>query len=154
MARATASDVNVIIFASNRGVAETLRMALRGTGVRTVFLAGHLNQMLEGFSIAEPHVALIHVESAAADDVGLQMLNFVRRSDASPGRTIPVVVVSQQRDLATIRAAIDGGAHEYVLFPVAGDALLKKVDAARNSNRVFIDTPEYVGPERRLLPRD
>jgi DNA-binding NtrC family response regulator len=148
----SASDVNVIIFASVRGVAETLRMALRGTGVRTVFLASHVNQMLEGFSGADPHVAMIYVESAAADDPGMQMLTFIRRSDASPNRAIPVVVVSQQRDMTTFRGAIDAGAHEYVLFPVAGDALLKKVDAARNSNRPFIDTPEYVGPERRVLP--
>lgn len=129
-------------------------MALKGTGVRTVFLATNPGQVMEGFSVAEPHVVVLCVDTAAADDPGLQMLGFIRRSQVSPSRSIPIVVVSPRRDLVTIQAAIDGGAHEYVLFPVAGDALLKKVHAARTSTRAFVDTPEFVGPERRTIARE
>ncbi len=153
MGQGKASDVNVLIFSTVQGVAATLRMALKGTGVRTVFLASTPEQVAEGFTAAEPHVMVIYVDSQAADDPRLQMLAFIRRSAASPRRDIPVVVVSQQRGMATIQAAIDGGAHEYVLFPAAGDVLLKKVHAARTSTRPFIDTPEFVGPERRIAPR-
>lgn len=153
MSEAKASDVSVLIFSAIRGVADTLRMALKGTGVRTVFLATDPGQVMEGFTAAGPHVVVVYVDSQAADDPGLQMLGFIRRSPASPRRDIPVVVVSQQRSLTAIQAAIDGGAHEYVLFPVAGDTLLKKVHAARTSTRPFIDTPEFVGPERRTVPR-
>lgn len=154
MSAAKATDVSVVIFSAIRGVADTLRMALKGTGVRTVFLAVNPTQVMEGFTVAEPDVMVIYVDTAAADDAGLQMLGFVRRSTASPNRMIPIVVVSQQRDLATIQAAIDGGAHEYVLFPASGEALLKKVHVARTSTRAFVDTPDYVGPERRTIPRD
>lgn len=153
MQKAAASDVSVIVFSSIRGVAETMRMALRGMGVRTVFLAGNGSQLLEGFASAGPDVAIVYVDTATAGDPGMQTLNFMRRSEACPNRAIPIVVVSQQRDMGTIQAAANAGAHEYVLFPVAGDTLLRKVHAALNSNRVFIDTPEYVGPERRLVPR-
>jgi len=154
VAYAKTSDVNVLIFSAIRGVADTLRMALKGTGVRTAFVATNPGQVVEGFATAEPHVVVIYVDSQAADDPGLQMLAFIRRSPVSPRRDVPVVVVSQQRDLATIKAAIDGGAHEYVLFPAAGDALLKKVHAARTSTRAFVDTADFVGPERRTVPRD
>jgi hypothetical protein len=60
-----------------------------------------------------------------------------------------VVVASQSRDIATINAVINAGGHEYVLFPASGDQLLKKVTAARNSTRPFIETADYVGPCRR-----
>ena len=143
-----AADVNVLIFSHVPGHAQTMRMALRGIGVRVTFMATNINQLLEGFSVAEPQVAVIYVDSGAETDPGLQMLNFIRRSPQSPSRQIPVVVVSQARDMVTIQAVGNAGAHEYVLYPVAGDALLKKIHAAKTSTRAFIDTPDYVGPER------
>lgn len=143
-----AADVNVLIFSHVQGHAQTMRMALRGMGVRVTFMATDTSQMLEGFTAAEPHVAVIYVDSGAEADPGLQMLNFIRRSPQSPDRKIPVVVVSQARDMVTIQAVGNAGAHEYVLYPVAGDTLLKKIHAARTSTRAFIDTPDYVGPER------
>jgi DNA-binding NarL/FixJ family response regulator len=147
------ADVNVLVYASVHGIAQTMRMALRGIGVRTVHLAVNMNQMLEGFSVADPHVAVIYVDGSDETDPGLQMLAFIRRHAESPRRDIPVVVVSQRRDMSTIQAASNAGAHEYVLFPVSGDVLLKKVHAARTSNRGFIDTPDYVGPDRKPVAR-
>lgn len=144
------ADVSVLIFAHVQGHAQTLRMALRGMGVRATFMATGINQVLEGFIAAEPQVALIYVDSGDEKDPGLQMLTFIRRSKQSPNRKIPVVVVSQARDMVTIQAAGNAGAHEYVLYPVAGDALLKKIHAARTSTRAFVDTADYVGPDRTL----
>lgn len=143
-----ATDVNVLIFSHVHGHAQTMRMALRGMGVRVTFMATNINEVLEGFSVAEPHVAVVYVDNGATEDPGLQILHFIRRSPQSPNRKIPVVVVSQARDIVTIQAVGNAGAHEYVLYPVAGDALLKKIQAAKTSTRAFIDTPDYVGPER------
>lgn len=142
------TDVNVLIFAHVHGHAQTMRIAIRGMGVRVTFVATSMTQVLDGFSVAEPQVAVIYVDSGSETDAGMQVLNFIRRSDQSPNRRIPVVVVSQARDMVTIHAVSNAGAHEYVLYPVAGDALLKKIQAALTSTRAFIDTPDYVGPER------
>jgi hypothetical protein len=48
-----------------------------------------------------------------------------------------------------VNAVINAGGHEYVLFPVSGEALLKKILAARQPNRVFVEQPDYIGPDRR-----
>jgi DNA-binding NarL/FixJ family response regulator len=95
---------------------------------------------------------MIYIDSASEDDPGMQMLKFARRSATSPDRAIPVVVVSQGRDMATIQAVGNAGAHEYALFPASGEQLKKKVHAAHTSNRPFVDTPDYVGPERKPPP--
>ena len=57
--------------------------------------------------------------------------------------------MSQRRDLPTINAVMNAGAHEYVLFPASGDVLLKRISAACQSTRPFIETADYVGPERK-----
>lgn len=148
-----ATDVSVVIGTHVSGIGQTLRMALRGVGVRTLNLATTPEQVVEMFVSTPPDVLMIYVDSAADEDPGMQMINFLRRSEQSPNRMVPIVVVSQSRDIATIQAMVNAGAHEYALFPASGDQLLKKVHAARTSTRPFIDTPEYVGPERRVLPR-
>ncbi len=148
-----AGDLSVVIGTHVPGIGQTLRMALRGAGVRRLNLAMTPEQIVEAFAGGAPDVLMIYFDSAADDDPGMQMMRFVRRSELCPDRTMPMVAVSQGRDLATIQAVASAGAHEYALFPASGDQLLRKTLAARTSNRPFVDTPDYVGPERRILPR-
>ncbi len=143
------TDVSVVISTHMPGVGQTLRMALRGAGLRNVQLAANSAQQAEAFGSTPPDVLMIYIDSAAPEDPGMRMLHFARRSATSPDRTIPVVVVSQGRDMATIQAVANAGAHEYALFPASGEQLLKKVLAAHTSDRPFVDTPDYVGPERK-----
>lgn len=147
---ASPADTSVVVCTNIGGIARTLRMALRGMGVRNVVLASDINQLLDGFSVAEPHCVIVYVDSADPVDDGLTTLNFIRRSDDSPHPRIPVIAVSPSRDIPTITAVINGGAHEYVLFPASGDVLLKKIMAARTTTRPWIERPDYFGPERRV----
>lgn len=144
-----AADIGVLISCDVTGIARTLRMALRGMGVRRIALATAPDQVEEGFATADPSVLLVYVDSDAPSDPGLAVLRHIRRSPDSLMPKIPVVAVSQRRDLPTINAVMNAGAHEYVLFPASGDVLLKRVMAAVSSTRPFIETPEYVGPERK-----
>jgi DNA-binding NarL/FixJ family response regulator len=144
------ADVSVLVSSHLPGVARTVRMALRGMGVRTIALAANTQQLHEGFKTAEPHCVVIYVDGPTPSDPGLETLMYVRRSEKSPQPQIPIVVLSPSRDLVTINAVIDGGAHEYVLFPASGEVLLKKITAARTTTRQWIDRPDYFGPERRI----
>lgn len=146
------NEVSVLIGTHVPGIGQTLRMALRGAAVRNLQLTTNTTQLVDAFNPAPPDVLMIYINSAAHDDLGMQMLRFARRSATSPDRTIPVVVVSQGRDMATIQAVGNAGTHEYALFPASGEQLLKNVLAAHTSNRPFVDTPNYVGPERKVPP--
>lgn len=143
-------DVSVVVCSQIPGIARTLRMALRGMGVRVASLASNTAELLEAFSTAEPQCVVIYVDGPDAADHGLEMLQFIRRGEKSPQPRIPVVAVSPRRDLVTINAVINGGGHEYVLFPASGDILLKKITAARTATRPWIEKPDYFGPERRV----
>lgn len=143
------TDASVVVCTHFMGIARTVRMALRGMDVRNVTLAADREQLIEAFLEAEPHCVILYVDSDHPDDEGLQLLNFLRRDEASPNHKIPVIVISPRRDLATINAAMNGGAHEYALFPSSGEVLLRKITAVRTQPRGWIDRPDYVGPERK-----
>ena len=142
------ADVAVLIFSTNSNIAATMRTALRGMGVRAVHLAHDEGQVLSGFALIDPQVVIVYVDEAQGDR-GLEIMRFLRRAPQSPKKQIPIIVASQSRDIKTISAAINGGAHEYLLFPASGDQLLKKVNAASTSTRPFIEAANYAGPCRR-----
>lgn len=147
-----AADISVVISTHMPGIGQTLRMALRGGGMRNVHIAPQSPHPIDVFCSTKPDVMMIYVDTGAEDDPGMRTLHFVRRSPNSPDRTIPVVVVSQGRDISTIQAVANAGAHEYALFPASGEQLLKKVLAAHTLSRPFVETPDYVGPERKAPP--
>jgi two-component system, chemotaxis family, chemotaxis protein CheY len=142
------ADMNIIIVAKDGGVGRTVRMALRGAGVRSTHLVTDQQQMLSLFASFEPHALIVYVDGPETDE-GLDLMRFMRRSQDSPNTRIPIVACSPRRDLATVNAVMGAGGHEYVLFPVSGEALLRKIVAARQPNRAFVDQPDYVGPDRR-----
>jgi len=142
------ADVSILIFSTNVGVARTLRMALRGMGARSIQLAADEAQLFEGFAAADTNAVLVYVD-APENDAGVDMIRFLRTSPRSPNIRMPIVAASPRRDLATVNAVINAGGSEYVLFPASGDALLKKITAARFSTRPFIEHSSYVGPCRR-----
>jgi DNA-binding NarL/FixJ family response regulator len=142
------ADISILIFSTNAGVARTLRMALRGMGARAIQLAADETQMFEGFAAMDTNAVLVYVDGAE-NDPGVEMIRFLRTSPRSPNVRMPIVAASPRRDLGTVSAVINAGGNEYVLFPASGDALLKKITAARFSTRPFIEQPNYVGPCRR-----
>lgn len=146
------NDVGVVVVTHVPGIGQTLRMALRGAGLRNLQTATNTSQLVDMFGSNAPDVVMIYVDSASPDDPGMQMLQFVRRSERSPAKAIPVVVISQAREMTTIQAVVNAGAHEIALFPASGEQLMKKVLAAHTSTRPFVDTPDYVGPERKAPP--
>jgi DNA-binding NarL/FixJ family response regulator len=142
------ADVSILIFSANAGVARTLRMALRGMGTRAIQLAADEAQLFEGFAAMDTGAVLVYVDGPE-NDPGVEMIRFLRTSPRSPNVRMPIVAASPRRDLGTVSAVINAGGNEYVLFPASGDALLKKITAARFSTRPFIEQPNYVGPCRR-----
>ena len=144
------ANASIVVCTNMSGIARTLRMASRGMGVRAVVIAANTEQLLEGFTAAEPHCVVTYVDSEKSSEAGLVTLNFIRRWKDSPHSRIPVIAASPRRDLQTINAVINGGAHEYVLFPSSGDVLLKKITAARTTTRPWIDRADYFGPQRRI----
>lgn len=143
------TDASVVVCTHFTGIGRTVRMALRGLNVRNVQLAANHEQLLKAFENAEPDCLVLYVDNESPEDEGLRFLNFIRRDENSPSPRIPVLVLSPSREIPTINAVMNAGAHGYVLFPTSGDILLRKITAACTSPRAWIERPDYVGPERK-----
>lgn len=141
-------DLTVVIAARTLGIAQPIRMALRGVGLRNVHIATNPKQTVEAFQTAHPDAMIVVVEKTE-DDHGLSLMRFIRRWEKSPNPRIPIVAASPRAEMPVVTAVVNNGGHEFVVLPASADQLLKKLQSAIQSSRPFIEGPNYVGPDRR-----
>ena len=98
---------------------------------------------------ADPPDALV-LDLGLPDLDGLDLLKMVRSV-----ADVPVLVLTAREDEATILAAFDGGADDYVVKPVSGPQLSARISALLRRGKADTDNVLTVGGlEIRLGPRE
>jgi CheY-like chemotaxis protein len=139
------------------------------TGVlvdRDTFTRGLIAQMLRGFGISNILVAasgaeakelvlanrtdICFVEGALPDTSAADFIRWIRGQASNPLRFVPVIVLSGYTQLRLIAQARDGGAHTVIKKPVSPQTLFDRIGWAANFSRPFLETPKYIGPDRRF----
>lgn len=125
-----------------------------------------LGQILRGFGLTQYHVLtsmdaardfiqkieidLLICESTLPDGKGSELVQWLRRLPAAPVKSIPVVMLSSYTAASNVFIARDAGANTVVRKPVSPKILLDHVMWAASRERAFIETDNYVGPDRRF----
>jgi len=80
---------------------------------------------------------------------GLEFVNTVRRSFPDPQRRTPLLMCTAYTDKKRIFEARDAGVNEILAKPITASRLYDALSNAIFRIRDFIDTADYVGPDRR-----
>lgn len=83
---------------------------------------------------------------------GMDVLAFTRRIRRSPGthdRFVPIILLTSHSSRSRIEAARDAGVTEICAKPVTPRDLFRKLVAVIDYQRPFVQSPNYVGPDRR-----
>lgn len=137
---------------------------------RDHFTRGLVAQMLRGFGMDSPTVAetgaqakhhLMHhyadlciIEAALPDMPSADLLRWIRRQEKSPFRFVPVIVMSGYTQLHLVASARDAGANLVVKKPVSPQSLFDRISWVARTARPFIETADFIGPDRRFRDRD
>lgn len=107
------------------------------------------SEVEKGLSLAkniDPHI--IFVEHVAPQMDGVAFIRQLRHSHYAC-RQAPVVMTTSQATAATIMAARDAGAHEFLRKPFTIKDLMRRLEAVTLRPRDWIEAVHYVGPDRR-----
>lgn len=123
------------------------------------------SQMLKGFGVgeivrgealadAEKRVEarpfeLIVIDPSIDEGRGYDFLTSMRRG-AGPNAYTPVIIVSGHVRSADVTRARDTGANYVVTKPISPTVLLQRILFVGRDKRQFVQTPTYVGPDRRF----
>ena len=106
----------------------------------------------------DPALAFAHIQRAAPDIVvtdwspsvdALLLLDLVRKSEDSPNRFLPVIVLSAFTELRHVQLARDAGMTEFLAKPFSAKLIYSRIKAVIERNRVFVRAPSFFGPDRR-----
>ena len=64
-----------------------------------------------------------------------------------------IIVLMVAANASRVRSIADSGADDALLLPIASDTLIKKVIDLSGPRKPFVVTSDYIGPERRNVPR-
>ncbi len=130
------------------------------------YTRGLIASMMRGFGMEVPAVAdngeaaLAHmhhhyvdlcvIEAVLSDMSGADLVSRIRRSGKGQIRFIPILVLTGYTQLRTIATSRDAGANIVLRKPVSPRALYDRIAWMAKKPRLFLETSEYVGPDRRF----
>ena len=136
----------VLIVDPHLGATRVLTELLKDIGARQRYHAPTTKRGLE--LVAEWQPQLIFVEFAGPGLDGPEFTSRLRRSTL-PARQAPVIVITSDTREASIKAARDSGAHEFLCKPFTAGHVFRRVENVTLKPRPWIEAKMYVGPDRR-----
>lgn len=141
-------QVNVLIVDNDQYSISILGQILRGFGAASQTTAGTGEQAMQ--LLQSEHFELLLCESKLPDMDGADLVRWLRRSDKTPMRYMPVVMLTGYTQFAYVTAARDAGVNHVVRKPVSPAILLDHILWSAQSDRPLIETLTYIGPDRRF----
>ena len=119
---------------------------LKQMGARQTVCATKTIKGLELIAHVDP--LLILMEGVGPEFDGPDLVRRMRRSQLS-ARKAPVIMVTSEATLESIKAARDSGVHEFLRKPYTAKDLFRRVENVSLHPRPWIQAVMYVGPDRR-----
>jgi CheY-like chemotaxis protein len=84
---------------------------------------------------------------------GAMVLRWLRRSESSPDRFLPFLMVSAAADMETLVTSRDNGIDEFMSKPFSAEMLAQRLSSIAEHPRQHVFAPNYFGPDRRRRPK-
>lgn len=139
--------MRVLIVDDNQHMVNIVKTILRGFGIKEFFDAKDPSDALD--LLRSTQIDLIITDYAMEPMDGFEFVRFLRKSDQSPNKFIPVIMLTAYSERSRVEGARDAGVNEFCTKPVTAMELYKKVRAIINAPRAFVRTNVYFGPDRR-----
>ena len=136
----------VLIVDPNLGATQVLNELLKDLGARQRLHAPTTRKALE--LTAEWAPQLIFMEFSGPGLDGVDFITQLRRGPLA-ARQAPVIVITADTRAASIMAARDCGAHEFLCKPFTAGHVFRRVENVTLKPRPWIEAKMYVGPDRR-----
>ena len=145
------ADVELILMDADSDAMAVFRDVLRQRGfLRTV---GTASLTRAHDLVSADMVDLVICDADAENARFLELSRSARCGGVGPNPYITTIGVTQQSTEANIRRMINAGIDGILLKPFSISALFDRISALVYVRRPFVVTTNYIGPDRRLRPR-
>lgn len=146
MARVNLTELRILIVDDSSTARSAVRMLLGEIGVYCVD------------SAADGTEAIVKLQEFAADLVicdlnmgpvdGIEFTKLVRNADDSPNPYVPIIMVTTEATKMQLRNAMAAGVNDFMVKPVDGVMLRRRIVAILSSPAVFVRESGHLRPQR------
>jgi CheY-like chemotaxis protein len=140
-------NVSILLADSDICLAQAVMHNLRAMGFSNIT---HVKTSADAVqAIRSQAVSFLITEWDIKGTSGVELVRYLRRSDESPNRGIPIIMLTGRGELTDVQSARDVGITEFVVKPFSAQTLFSRIEQIIDHPRPFVVAKEYVGPERR-----
>ncbi len=141
------SRMRVLVVEGDRNARDRIVAILEGVGIRQLDTAADSRLAFEALRSFQPDLVVSDVMMEPMD--GIAFTRRLRTNRDSPSPHIPVILLAAHTDRTTVIEARDAGVNAFAVKPVTADDMRRKITLVMNDPRRFIQSDDYVGPDRR-----
>lgn len=158
MARLDFSKLSVLVVEDSAFMRSIFVNVLRALGVERLIIAEDGEQAIKIMAPSQGSksqmVGMSGIDVVLCDYFmptvdGAMFMRWLRRSERSPDRFLPTIMVSAAADMEVLFTARDAGVDEFLAKPFSAEKLAQRLSAVVEHPRPYIYTPRYFGPDRR-----
>lgn len=147
MSQLDTSNLHVLLVDDDRHFRTLLRYILTSMGIRTIVDVSNAYQAFEACKSNEFNIA--YVDLHMPELTGLEFANIVRTSEDSPNPRLPLVLVTGDARMSTVKAAINAGFEGMLAKPIRPVDVINKTKKILESPFPYVRAKDYYGPCRR-----
>jgi len=142
------SQINALVVDTDPYATEMLARIMRGFGLKNHSSVYTGEDAIR--AVAEQKPDLVLVESRLPDMPGAEVIKRIRREESPAIRHIPLIIMTGHTVMSDIEAARNSGANIVIKKPVSASILFDRIMWAASTDRDFIESASYAGPDRRF----
>jgi CheY-like chemotaxis protein len=140
--------VSYLIADANIYFSSLLFSMLKGFGADKIVQTRDWPSAIEALATSQVDVLLC--DSMLPPGGGIRFVRGLRTDVEAHYRKIPILFMTNDGRVSTIRAARDAGANMIIMKPLSPKNLHERLMFVAFDGRAFIETPTYYGPDRRF----
>lgn len=140
-------QITTLAVDSNGPGLDILGQMLMGFGVERIVRANSMEQAQE--ILQSQTIDLMISDGMLSDGSGYDLVRWLRRTALEPNRYTPTIIVSSLPKSSAVTESRECGANFMVAKPASPSVLMSRIQWVARGGRNFVESPNYVGPDRR-----
>lgn len=141
------AQINILIVDDDIKIAAIVRKVLESLGFTSIKLANEGSRAIDIMRSGKIDMVITDWKMSPMD--GISMIKYLRTSDDSPNRFMPIIMLTSNVEREHVEMARDAGITEFVIKPFSAKTLCDRIMLLIESPRGFIISKSFVGPDRR-----
>lgn len=140
--------ISFLVADANSYFSSLLFSMLKGFGADKIVQTRDWGTAIEALTATKVDVLLC--DSGLPPGGGIRFVRGLRTDSTAPYRKIPILFMTNDGRVSTVKAARDAGANMIIMKPLSPKNLYERLVWVAFDARAFVETPNYYGPDRRF----